>query len=111
MGTIINGNAAEAAVRKAFVVRGLPTLTPFGEGHPYDLAIDFGGPTLLRVQCKKAWSECGAALFNGRRTDHGSGPGSYVGLADAIGVYLEDNDTDYVHPVQAALQARDSLRL
>ena len=84
--TASRGNAAEAAVLSAFMTRGYRVLVPFGDGHPYDLALDFAG-TLIRVQCKMGWHGGGCIRFNARSTDHGNGALSYNGRADVFGVY------------------------
>ncbi len=79
MGTATRGNAAEAAVLAAFVHRGYDVLIPFGDGQPYNLAVELG-TSMLRVQCKRAWPSKGCLLFNSRSTDHGQGRRSYEGV-------------------------------
>jgi PD-(D/E)XK endonuclease len=75
------GNAAEAAILAAFIKHDYFVLVPFGDGQPYDLVVDVGGP-LLRVQCKRAWGDRGCLAFNTHSTDHGKGRQSYAGRAD-----------------------------
>jgi PD-(D/E)XK endonuclease len=100
MKTATRGNAAEARILAEFVARGLDVLTPFGSGHPYDLAVDLGASRFLRVQCKTAWLiGRGCLAFHCRSTDHGRGRQPYDGLADLFGVHLPANDAVYLVPV------------
>src|SRR5689334_13151475 len=102
MGTASRGNAAEAAVLGAFAIRGYDVFTPFGGGQPFDLAVHLGGPRFLRVQCKAAWPRGGCLVFNTRSTDHGRGPQSYRGWADAFGVHFAESV--YVVPIDAVAE-------
>jgi PD-(D/E)XK endonuclease len=86
-------------------------LIPFGEGHPYDLAVWLGGPTFARVQCKTAWPVGGCLVFNCRSTDHGPGPQSYVGLADVFGVYFPPRRSVYLVPIDGVANCEGRLRL
>jgi hypothetical protein len=101
--TLHKGRAAEAAVLSAFTRRNHGVLIPFGEGQPYDLAVDLGS-AILRVQCKTGRATAGGLMFNIKSTDHGRGSASYVGLADVFGVYFPLNQRVYVVPV-ASLSA------
>lgn len=95
----------------ALVKRGFEVLVPFGEGQPYDLAVDLGGRDFLRVQCKRAWPMPGCLVFNCRSTDHGRGPQSYAGLADIFGVYFPQNDRVYLVPIDGVAAFEGRLRL
>jgi len=106
-----SGNATEAAVLSALVERGLLTLIPFGDGHPYDLAVDLGNNLLLRVQCKTAWPRGGCLLFNARTTDHGRGPRSYRGLADIFGIYFPPTQSVFLVPIDAVAEFGGRLRI
>jgi hypothetical protein len=65
MKTATRGNAAEARILAEFVRRGFNVLTPFGGDQPYDLAVDLGDPSFLRVECKTAWMVSrGCLAFN-----------------------------------------------
>jgi hypothetical protein len=97
--TALKGNSTEAAVLQALVERDLAVLLPFGEGHPYDLVVHIEEGTFLRIQCKTARVKKGCVRFNSRSTDHGNGPGSYVGLADIFGVYCPPIEKVYLVPV------------
>jgi hypothetical protein len=105
------GNATEAIVLGALIERGYRTRVPFGDGHPYDLAVDLGDRQLLRVQCKTAWPKGGCLLFNSRSTDHGRGPQSYRGLADVFGVYFPPGRSVYLVPINGVAEFEGRLRL
>ncbi|HKZ13937.1 MAG TPA: group I intron-associated PD-(D/E)XK endonuclease [Solirubrobacterales bacterium] len=112
MKTATRGNAAEARILAEFVCRGFNVLTPFGGGQPYDLAVDLGEPTFLRVQCKTAWLVArGCLAFNSRSTDHGRGRVPYHGLADLFAVHLPPTDAIYLIPVDAVPGHLGRLRL
>lgn len=111
MGTSKSGNAGEAMVLAALVNRGFHVLVPFGEGQPYDLVVDLGEQTFVRVQCKTGWPRQGCIIFNSRSTDHGRGPQSYVGLADVFGVDFPPDRSVYLVPIGAVAQFEGRLRL
>jgi PD-(D/E)XK nuclease superfamily protein len=97
-------------VLAALVRRRYHVLVPFGEGYPYDLAIDLGS-TFMRVQCKTAWPVGGCMVFNCRSTDHGRGPRSYRGLADIFGVYFPPHRSVYLVPIDGVAEFEGRLRL
>lgn len=101
----------EAAVLAELVQRGFHVLLPFGEGQPYDLAVDLGTPEFLRVQCKTAWPHKGCMRFNPHSTDHGRGRLSYVGRADIFGVYFPPDQAVYLVPIEAVTSYSGRLRL
>jgi hypothetical protein len=105
------GNAAESAILNAFVERGVGVLVPFGDGHAYDLVVDLGEATFLRIQCKTAWPRDGCLLFNCRSTDHGRGPQPYDGLADVFGVFFPPSRGVYIVPLDAIAGTEGRLRL
>jgi hypothetical protein len=109
-GTLSVGNAAEAAVLAAFVERGYAVFIPFGDGHPYDLAVDLA-PGLLRIQCKAARTEPRILKFNSCSTDHGRGRLPYAGRADVFGVYSAVTGRVYLVPVAGSPEFAISLRL
>jgi hypothetical protein len=106
-----SGNEGEAMVLAALVSRGYHVLTPFGEGHSYDMVVDLGRSGFLRVQCKTAWPVKGCLVFNCRSTDHGRGPQSYRGLADNFGVYFPPRRSVYLVPIDAVAEFEGRLRL
>ena len=46
------GTQTEATVLAALARYGHQVLLPFGEGYPYDLAVDVADGRIVRVQCK-----------------------------------------------------------
>jgi hypothetical protein len=108
--TALKGNATEAAVLDALVNRDFAVLLPFGEGHPYDLVVQIKD-RFLRVQCKTARVRNGCLRFNSRSTDHGHGPGTYIGLADIFGVYCPSTGQVYLVPVRDVPRFDVFLRL
>jgi PD-(D/E)XK endonuclease len=106
-----SGNATEAVVLSALVQRDFHVLVPFGDGHPYDLAVHLASSVFLRIQCKTAWPNRGCLIFNSRSTDHGRGPQSYRGLADIFGVYFPPNQSVYLVPIDAVADFEGRLRL
>lgn len=109
--TTTRGNAAEAAVLRAFIDAGFDVSVPFGNGQPYDLVVQVAGNLFLRVQCKSAWPRDGVLMFNSRTTDHGQGRIPYDGLADIFGVFFPPLETVYLVPVAAMPSYRGRLRL
>jgi hypothetical protein len=105
------GNATEAAVLSALVQRGFRVMVPFGDGHPFDMAVQLAGTTFLRVQCKTAWPSGGCLVFNCRSTDHGRGPQSYKGLADIFGVFFPPKQSVYLVPIDGVANFEGRLRL
>ena len=98
-------------VLAALVRHGFDVLVPFGDGHPYDLVVSIDHSQFVRVQCKTSWPRGGCVIFNGRTTDHGRGPQSYVGLADVFGVYYPPTEAVYLVPVGAVASFEGRLRL
>jgi PD-(D/E)XK endonuclease len=111
MTTALKGNTTEAAVLRALVERDFAVLVPFGEGHPYDLVVHLAGRSFARVQCKTGRVKNGYLLFNSRSTDHGRGPGTYLGLADLFGVYCQPIGAVYLVPVRDVPVGAPHLRL
>src|ERR1700709_171574 len=105
------GNATEAMVLSAFAQRGFHVLIPFGDGHPFDLAIHLTGTEFLRVQCKTAWPKGGGLIFNGRSTDHARGPPPYVGRGEIFGVYFPPKQTVYLVPIDGVANYEGRLRV
>jgi hypothetical protein len=98
-------------VLAALVRRGFQVLVPFGEGQPYDLAVDLDRAKFLRVQCKTSWPRKGCLVFNPHTTDHGQGRQSYVGRADIFGVYFPPIESVYLVPIEAVTRYSGRLRL
>jgi hypothetical protein len=98
-------------VLAALVKRDFHVLLPFGDGHPFDLAVHLGDSTFLRVQCKTAWRRGGCLIFKCRTNDHGRGRQSYAGLADIFGVYLPSTQSIYLVPIDGVASFEGRLRL
>ena len=95
----------------ALIAHGFEVAIPFGSGHPYDLVMETGEGSLLRVQCKRSWPVGGCLVFNCRSTDHGRGPRSYRGLADVFGVYFPPAESVFLVPLDAVAESEGRLRL
>lgn len=111
MSTIVRGNAAEAAVLHAFAVAGIPTLIPFGDGLPIDLAGVMPDDSILRVQVKSGRVRNDCVEFNTSSTDHGRGRQHYRGRADVIAVHVAEMDRIFIVPVEDCARFRGYLRL
>jgi len=63
------GDATEAIVRMAFVVRGVTVLEPVGDNEPYDIVVDRNGE-FSRIQVKTAYDgpNGGSVRFETRTT-------------------------------------------
>jgi hypothetical protein len=105
------GTQTEAAVLAALVAHGHQVLIPFGEGHPYDLAVAGEGGRLVRVQCKTGRLRRGSVVFNCYSTDHGRGAGHYRGRADVFGIRCPDADRVFIVPVEVASTTEMRLRI
>lgn len=106
-----SGNPGESAVLAALCGLGFDVLVPFGDGHPYDLALHLGGRRFLRIQCKAAWARDGCLVFNSLSTDHGGGRRSYEGHADLFGIYFPPLNSVYLVPLDAVARTEGRLRI
>ena len=111
MSTILQGNAAEAAVLQAFAAAGFHVLVPFGGGLPFDLGVVRPNGEILRIQVKAGRVRRGCVEFNSASTDHGRGQQHYRGRADLIAVYEPNLDEVFVLPVDDCPTSRGFLRL
>lgn len=111
MNTITRGNLTEAMVTAKLIGQGFTVLHPFGEGHPFDLAVASDQGEMVRIQCKTGWRAGECMVFNARSTDHGNGAGSYRGLAELFAVYFRERDQVYLIPVQGLPTGRPHFRL
>ena len=105
------GNVTEAAVLAALVRHGHAVLAPFGDAHSYDLAVDPGDGSLVRVQCKTGRLKGARVDFNSCSTDHGRGRQDYRGRAEVFGVFCPPIDRVFIVPVEIAAGFVTSLRL
>lgn len=73
--------------------------------------VHLAGNCFTRVQCKTGRVRKGALVFNCKSTDHGRGPGTYLGLADLFGVYCPTTDSVYLVPVRDVPTSYAYLRI
>jgi PD-(D/E)XK endonuclease len=111
MRTVLQGNAAEAAVLQAFAGAGFYVLVPFGGGLPFDLGVVMPGGEFLRIQVKTGRVRRRCVEFNSASTDHGRGQQHYRGRADLIAVHVPTLDQVFVLPVDDCPISRGCLRL
>lgn len=117
MNTNRKGNISEAKVLQAFVQMNCPVLLPFGNGAPYDLAVDLYG-RLLKVQVKTGRLRNGCIIFPMRRFSghigkaqkYGNGRKYQAGEIDLFAVYCSDNGAVYLIPAELG-QERSEGRL
>ncbi len=109
--TRTRGDIAEAAILYALTASGLLVLTPVSRFGPYDLVAELDPGVFVRIQVKSGRVRKGCVEFNCRGTDHGRGPGSYVGKADVFAVHVHETGEQYVVPVAEAPAGRMYLRL
>lgn len=105
------GNVTEAAVLASLVQHGHQVLIPFGDAHSYDLGVDPGDGSLLRVQCKTGRLKGACVDFNSCSTDHGRGRQNYVGRAEVFGVFCPAIERVFIVPVEVAAGFVTRLRL
>jgi PD-(D/E)XK nuclease superfamily protein len=111
MSTIVQGNAAEAAVLQLLTGAGVHVLVPFGDGLPFDLAGVLPDGSMLRLQVKSGRVRNGCVEFNSCSTDHGHGRQHYRGRADLIAVYVPSLARTFMVPVNDCPSFRGYLRL
>ncbi len=111
MDTRTRGDIAEAAILNALTAHGFLVYTPFGRFGPCDLIAETATGELVRIQVKSGWVKNGVVEFKSCSTDHGRGPGSYVGRADVFAVHVHSTGEQYIVPVVDAPANRTYLRL
>jgi hypothetical protein len=111
MDTIRRGNAAEAAVLKAFTSVGIGVFIPFGDGLPFDLVAAPADGRVIRVQVKSGRLRGGCVEFNSSSTDHGRGRQHYLGRADLFAVHVAVIDRVFIIAVDECPRIRGYLRL
>jgi len=97
------GEATEAIVRTAFVVRGLTVLDPVGDNEPYDLVVD-GEDGFSRIQVKTAYEGAndGSIRFETRTTRvkaSGYERGRYDGRIELFAVFSPETEDIYLIPI------------
>src|SRR5262245_50076460 len=98
------GSITEAVITAEAVKAGVVVLHPFNEGVRYDLAFDFGGGRIGRVQCKtgnRRGDVIAVPARTCRHTPHGYIRTSYDETeVDALAVYCHETDRCYLLPIQ-----------
>ena len=92
------GNQTLGVVLSTLLQAGLRPLLPFGDGHPYDLAVDQDGQ-LRRVQCKTGRLVRGAVVFATTRYTGGKHRTYQEHEIDYFGVYCPGTDAVYLVPI------------
>jgi len=100
--TTSRGDLGELEIMTALVRVGRRVLRPVSSGLRYDLAIDNGDGTVVRVQCKTGVLARGRIVFRVCSTDarrHRGVP--YHGEVDAFGVFCPQTRATYLVPMSA----------
>jgi len=98
--TTARGDLSELEVITALTRAGRRVLRPVSSGLRYDLAIDNGDGTVVRVQCKTGVLARGRIVFRVCSTDARRLRGiSYHGQIDAFGVFCPQTSTSYLVPM------------
>ena len=108
------GDATEAIVRMAFVVRGVTVLEPVGDNEPYDIVVDRNGE-FSRIQVKTAYDgpNGGSVRFETRTTrvkSSGYEPGRYDGRIEFFAVFSPETGDIYLVPVEDAQKDAMTIR-
>jgi hypothetical protein len=100
--TTARGDLSEMEIATALMRAGMTVLRPLSGAVRYDLVVDVGGGAFTRVQCKTGILQKGRVLFRVCSADARRPLGvSYVGQADAFGVYCPQLATTYLVPMSA----------
>lgn len=96
------GDLTEFEIATALMRTRKRLLRPLSAGLRYDLAIDNGDGTVVRVQCKTGILRNGYITFRVCNTDARRPRGVlYSGQIEAFGVYCPQNGRAYLVPIEA----------
>ena len=96
------GDLTEFEVATALMRTRKRVLRPLSTGLRYDLAIDNGDGTIMRVQCKTGLLRNGFISFRVCNADARRPQGiPYQGQIEAFGVYCPQNGRTYLIPIDA----------
>jgi len=96
------GDLSEFEIATALMRTGRRVLRPLSAGLRYDLAIDNGDGTFVRVQCKTGILRNGFITFRVCNADARRPKGvPYRGQIEAFGVYCPQNSAAYLIPIDA----------
>ena len=100
--TTARGELSELEIAIALTRAGMRVLRPLSAGLRYDLAVDNGDGTFMRVQCKTGRLRDGFIEFRAYNAD-GRRPNGvrYWGQIEAFGVFCPQNGVSYLVPITA----------
>jgi len=106
------GDLSEFEVATALMRTRKRVLRPLSAGLRYDLAIDNGDGTVVRVQCKTGILRNGFITFRVCNADARRPQGiPYRGQIEAFGVYCPQNGRAYLIPIDAVGANTSTARL
>jgi hypothetical protein len=98
--TSAKGDRTEYEIFTALIRCGHRLLRPLSSAARYDVAIDNGDGTIMRVQCKTGVLARGRIVFRVCSTDARRRQGiPYVGQVDAFGVFCPQTGKCYLVPI------------
>lgn len=107
------GQATEALLKTAFVVRDIPVLTPEYDNEPYDFAIEIDGQ-FYKLQAKTAYQHNGGTVrfetVSTRTRSDGHERSGYEGSVDYFAVYNPILDEAYLIPIADAASGKMEIR-
>jgi hypothetical protein len=105
------GDRSELEIATALTRIGKNILRPLSAGLRYDLAVDNGDGTIVRLQCKTGIFKNGAVYFRACNADGRRPNGvAYRGQIEAFAVYCPQTGGTYLVPI-AALASISTARL
>ena len=110
--TTRRGDLSEFEIIVALLRAGRTVLRPLSAGLRYDLVIDNGDGTFLRVQCKTGVLRHGAVVFRVSMSDARRRRGvPYHGQVEAFAVYCAETARAYLVPMAAVAGSTWTARL
>ena len=110
--TTSRGDLSEYEIATALMRAGRRVLRPLSSGLRYDLVIDNGDGSFMRVQCKTGVLKQGAIVFRVANAD-GRRPNGvpYTGQVEAFGVFCPQIGRAYLVPIDAVTATSSTGRL
>ncbi len=109
--TTARGDLSELEIAIALTRSGLTVLRPLSSGLRYDLAVDNGDGTFMRIECKTGMFKDGVIYFRAHNADARRPNGvPYWGQIEAFGVYCPQLKQAFLIP-SAALRTSSTARL
>ena len=100
--TTARGDLTEYEIATALLRCGRTVLRPLSAGLRYDLAVDNGDGTIMRIQCKTGNLRAGAVEFRAYNADARRPRGvRYWGQIEAFAVFCPQNRGVYLVPIAA----------